>query len=319
MDRDTLQPSMVEPAQPVGYVGVTDEGWYQYLASRPDIDEVNFWRPKDRRQFHAVPVGSPFFFKLKAPHNAVVGFAYFVRFAALPLSLVWETFQQKNGAESFAGMRERIAQLRRVPLQPGDDPEIGCVLLAEPLFFPREEWIEQPSDFHRSLVQGKGYDLTSGEGKRLWDECLARTRRVGAVGESDADRYGRPYLHTPRLGQGTFRISVIEAYDRRCAVTCEHSLPVLEAAHIQPFAENGPHEVSNGLLLRSDIHRLYDRGYVTVTPDLRFHVSRVLRERWENGRTYYALEGREVTLPKKRLEEPNRDLLSWHAENKFVR
>ena len=62
-------------------------------------------------------------------------------------------------------------------------------------------------------------------------------------------RYGEPVLIWPRLGQGAFRVSVTQVYDRRCAVTRERTLPILEAAHIRPFAEGGPHEVTNGLLL----------------------------------------------------------------------
>ena len=50
------------------------------------------------------------------------------------------------------------------------------------------------------------------------------------------------------------------AYSSACAVTREHSLPALEAAHIRPFAEEGTHEVSKGLLLRSEIHRQFDKG-----------------------------------------------------------
>ncbi|OCN02834.1 hypothetical protein A7X67_02970 [Clostridium sp. W14A] len=42
-----------------------------------------------------------------------------------------------------------------------------------------------------------------------------------------------------RLGQGTFRVIVTEAYQRRCAFTGERTLPVLEAAHIKPYSENG--------------------------------------------------------------------------------
>jgi len=63
-------------------------------------------------------------------------------------------------------------------------------------------------------------------------------------------------------------------------VTREHSLPVLEAAHIQPYSAGGQHEVVNVLLLRSDRHRLFDRGCVAVTPDDRFVVSSRLREKW---------------------------------------
>ena len=49
-------------------------------------------------------------------------------------------------------------------------------------------------------------------------------------------------------------------------MTQERTLPVLEAAHINAYAHGGPHQLSNGLLLRSDLHTLFDRGYITVDP-----------------------------------------------------
>src|ERR1700731_3872940 len=109
--------------------------------------------------------------------------------------------------------------------------------------------------------------------------------------------WGEPTLIRPRLGQGAFRIVVTDAYQRRCAVTGERTLPALEAAHIKPFAEGGSHEPTNGLLLRRDIHALFDCGYVTVTPDLRFNVSRRIKEEFENGRHYYQLHGQLISLP----------------------
>ena len=91
-------------------------------------------------------------------------------------------------------------------------------------------------------------------------------------------------LVRPRLGQGTFRVAVTDAYSRACAVTGEHSLPVLEAAHIRPYALTGPHDINNGLLLRADLHRLFDLGYLTVTPDHALHVSERLKADYDNGR-----------------------------------
>jgi putative restriction endonuclease len=87
-------------------------------------------------------------------------------------------------------------------------------------------------------------------------------------------RYGTPVLVRPRLGQGAFRLLVADIYKRRCAITQERTLPALDAAHVRPYAEGGVHDVTNGLLLRRDLHSLFDRGYVTVTPELRFEVSR---------------------------------------------
>ena len=131
-------------------------------------------------------------------------------------------------------------------------------------------------------------------------------------------RYGEPVLIKPRLGQGAFRVLVTDIYHQRCAVTGERTLPALEAAHIRPFAEGGPHEASNGLLLRRDIHSLFDLGYVTVTADHRFEVSRRIKEEFENGRDYYRLHGSEVAVPDKKGEAPDKEALSWHNENRFL-
>jgi putative restriction endonuclease len=112
---------------------------------------------------------------------------------------------------------------------------------------------------------------------------------------------------------------VTGAYGGACAVSREYSLPVLEAAHIRPYGEDGSHDVANGLLLRADIHRLFDAGYVTVTPDHRFVVSRRLAQEWENGKAYYAMEGHEIAVPKRVADHPDPVLLRWHNENVFER
>src|SRR5580704_17643107 len=65
------------------------------------------------------------------------------------------------------------------------------------------------------------------------------------------------------------RVSVTSLYQHRCAVTGERTLPILDAAHIRPYEEGGEHDVTNGLLFRTDIHRLFDKGYVTISNDSR--------------------------------------------------
>jgi putative restriction endonuclease len=198
-------------------------------------------------------------------------------------------------------------------------------MLSAPVFFSRADWIEPPLDWSPNIVQEKSYNLAEGEGARIWSRCrilaLARPQPQtpdDRMREPNAPRYGEPVLVWPRLGQGTFRIAVMDAYGRSCAVTTEHSLPVLEAAHIRPYADGGPHEVANGLLLRTDIHRLFDAGYVTVSPeDLRFNVSRRLKDDYENGRTYYALHGAEIHSPRDLAERPGRAFLDWHARDRF--
>ena len=134
----------------------------------------------------------------------------------------------------------------------------------------------------------------------------------------DRARYGREYLTRGRLGQGGLRVLVTDAYQRRCAITGEKTLPVLEAAHIKPYAEAGPHRIDNGILLRSDLHKLFDLGYVTVTPELKVEVSSRLKEEWENGREYYAHHGKELRVqPGDVAARPSREFLGWHNETRF--
>lgn len=130
-------------------------------------------------------------------------------------------------------------------------------------------------------------------------------------------RFGEPTLIRPRLGQGAFRVAVTDAYQRRCAVTGERTLPALDAAHIRPYAEGGEHAVPNGLLLRRDIHCLFDLGYVTVTPDHVFEVSPRIREEFENGRDY-CMHGKSLLIPRRNELRPDTTALGWHNNYQFL-
>jgi hypothetical protein len=86
---------------------------------------------------------------------------------------------------------------------------------------------------------------------------------------------------TVRVGQAAFKALVQEAYGRRCAITGDKIVPVLQAAHIRPVTDHGENRVDNGLLLRSDVHTLFDRGYLGVHPDRKtLLVSPRLRSDW---------------------------------------
>lgn len=302
-----------------GYVAVTDPGWHERLCRTPGPKDANFWRPS-ARTFARLDVGTPFFFKLKAPHHTVAGFGYFAGFTILPDWLAWETFGEANGVDTLAALRSRLSRIQegaRIEADPGG--RIGCCLIAESCFFPNDSWVRAPSDWSPRTQTGARYDLTHGEGARIWRECLERSVQATANQLVVRDsRYGTPTLVAPRLGQAIFRIQVLDAYGRSCAVTRERSLPVLEAAHIRPYADGGEHAVSNGLSLRSDLHRLFDRGYVAIDEDYRFLVGRRLKDDFENGRTYYKLHGERISLPDAAGMRPNPEGLAFHREHLFL-
>lgn len=66
---------------------------------------------------------------------------------------------------------------------------------------------------------------------------------------------------------------VTDSYQRQCAITGEKTLPALEAAHIKPYAQNVPHSITNGILLKSDFHTLSEGGYITIDKDFRVDIS----------------------------------------------
>lgn len=304
-----------------GFVAATDFGWYRFLQARPELTEVNFWRPSQHR-FAALPPGGLFFFKLKAPHDAIGGFGVFTRQAVLPVWEAWDVFGLANGVADVHELVDRLGRITgghrgSVTI----DDWIGCLAINEPVFFPPDEWVEVPADWRREIVSGKRYDLSTGEGALLYERCLETATRVAAGSgwrlEDMEERYGPAQLVRPRLGQASFRLAVLDAYECRCAITGERSLPVVDASHIQPYAAGGEHAVTNGLPLRRDIHRLFDLGFVSVRPDRTFAVSRALRDDYANGRVYYELEGRGIRLPRDPSEHPDPERLEWHFEEVY--
>jgi putative restriction endonuclease len=307
------------------YVGVTDDEWYQFLAARPSMDEVNFWRPSGDRRFAVLTPGEPFFFKTHYPHNKVVGGGFFSGFVPLRVSEAWELYGQANGVADLERMRRRIGHYRKQIINPGEDPVIGCVLVRDTRFFPADETAEAPPDFAPNIVQGKSYDLGAVNSASYFEHLLAQLlgrsievdlsepwHRTGAV-------YGDPRLTPQRLGQRAFQAVVLNAYDRHCAITGNKIRPVLQAAHILPLPEGGEHRLDNGLLLRSDVHTMFDKGYLGVDSKHRLMVSSRLREEFGNGEQFYSRAGQAISVPDRKIERPNREFLEWHLESVFKR
>jgi putative restriction endonuclease len=310
------------------FVAITDNDWFALHASKAGVEEVNFWRPSPDATFKALQPGELLLFKLHAPDNYIAGGGFFTRFLQLPLNLAWEAFGEANGVRTLTEMREGIGRYRHIAIGPADNPTIGCIMLAEPFFWGRSEWIPKPPEFKQHGTQvGKGFDSETGPGKALWEAVCERLKESpapllekGTATEAaiESGGFGRPQIIHPRLGQGLFRILVTDAYSRRCAITAERTLPVLEAAHIKPYSLVKRHEVSNGLLLRADLHKLFDEGYLTVDPqDRRIAVSKRIREEFENGRDYYKLEGVLLREPAEPWAKPSAENLEYHAHQVF--
>jgi len=306
------------------YVGVTDYEWYRIL-KQANCDEVNFWKPGGKTNFKALDEGDLFLFKLHSPHDYIVGGGFFLKFSILPVSLAWEAFGVANGANSLNELYDRLYKYKKTNRLIDPDPQIGCVILSTPFYFDEADWIPVPDNWSRNIVQGKTYDTSDYYGRQLYIQVQKKLHnqvaKENALREyTDAEnRYGKEQIIKPRIGQGAFKILVTDAYQRRCAITGEKALPALEAAHIKPYSLNGPHKISNGLLLRRDFHALFDRGYITINKEYKVEVSRRIKEDFGNGKEYYAHHGRNLLiLPKRPDQLPDPKYLEWHNETVYL-
>jgi putative restriction endonuclease len=312
------------------FIAVTDPAWFEYLASRsPDrrVDEVNFWSPSSDRPIKHFAPGEPVFFRLKAPANAIAGYGFFAHYSLLSLQVAWATFGDKNGDPDQLRFLERIAVFRKVSLAAlrTDASPLGCTILREAVFWPRERWIGWGDEqgWSRNIVRGKTEDDEIRASRLLAEiqhDHLAEPEDLADRFELiDADERQVIAAQTkPRIGQGAFRTRLLDAYGRRCAITGEKTEPVLQAAHIQSYLGPRSNHVQNGILLSQEFHTLYDEGLLAITPELRVRVSPQIRERWSNGKRYYAHDGQPIRLPEVAALRPSTSALEWHLKRRFV-
>lgn len=307
-----------------GYIGVTDGDWAQFLAAT-GATEVNFWQPSAGRGFRALEYGEPFLFKTHHPDNRIVGGGFFEHHAVLRASEAWDFLREANGAPDLETMIERVARYRRQAPEP--DPFIGCIILNDVVFFERAGAPPGPQSMAKNIVSGKSYVLPSDDShvEFVFELLLAAHQRALQQGEelepptpSLGPTTGDPVLTIPRLGQAGFRTWVLDAYGARCAITGHKIRPTLQACHIKPVACGGQHRIDNGLLLRSDVHTMFDRGYLAVDHEYHLRVSPRLREDFGNGESFYEREGSAILLPSRMRDRPNHEYLEWHQDTVFI-
>jgi len=113
-----------------------------------------------------------------------------------------------------------------------------------------------------------------------------------------------------REGQGEFRATLLDAYEGQCAITGCKVVEILEAAHIRPYRGEHTHRTDNGLLLRADIHTLFDKGIIWVDADNFVQLDDRLA-----SSEYAPLRGRKLRLPADPTEHPHAEHLAHHRKH----
>lgn len=289
-------------------VALTDYNWYNCLRDYSNINIVNFWTPTPWN-IKNLKVGGYVFFLLKARFGRkICGYGEFIRYENSTVSTAWNTFGKQNGVDSLEEFNDRIRKYTNKNSNSGFkgiEHIIGCVILENLVFFDLNN-LKETRDFGwvipNQVVKFKSVDY-NGIPTFIANEPSDFTLIKDKV------KY-RNTTSKERVGQSKFRNDIMNAYGKKCCITGETTSEILEAAHIQEYISEESNHIQNGLLLRADLHKLFDAGLITINDEYKIQVSRFL-----DSSNYQSLDGKKINLPDTGL--PSLEALKWHNTNLF--
>lgn len=296
-------------------IAPTDLNWFNFVQEHSYIDQFNFWTPTPWN-VKRLEVGDRLYFMLKSPIRKIGGYGHFVEYKNLTAEKSWEIYGKGNGVDSLEELLQRCSKYVTKHTNNKNvvsDSEIGCLILEDIFFFDSDDYFspEKYGDeylFPNQVVKLKYYkdDFMSvektqefgGNEFELLDHSMKNKTRKSLINRRD--------------GQQKFRKIIMKKYNNLCSITGETSKEILEAAHIQPYISEESNHPQNGILLRVDIHRLFDLGLIAVNTDYKILVSSHLK-----SSNYNSLIGKSIQLPTGEENWPSQNALKYHLENVF--
>lgn len=109
----------------------------------------------------------------------------------------------------------------------------------------------------------------------VWERLTEKLEEIGGLGSINVVEKIKEQIEggfttitvRARVGQANFRAALVARYGNRCAITGSQPREALDAAHLCSYATHGTHDVQGGLMLRKDIHRLFDAGLICINPE----------------------------------------------------
>lgn len=284
----------------------TDRAWFNFLKQLGLNSHVNFWTPTPWN-IRGLQKNARLYFMLKSPIRKIAGFGEFQGYQNLTAKLAWDKFGYRNGCYSKEVLIERVQsyidknsrKFGGVKID-ADRYEIGCIELNNCEFWDEGDFIDLIGvgvEFPKQVVTIKFF--------KQYDLIRINEKRASAFALIKEPSNKKKSLTLIREGQGEFRGLVLRAYGNRCCISGEVIPELLEAAHIQPYTNRCSNHIQNGLLMRVDLHRLFDNGLLYIDRNFFVHISKVLL----NTAYYEKYNGVRIQLPDDAFEFPSPEAL----------
>ncbi|MBV9386660.1 MAG: HNH endonuclease [Chroococcidiopsidaceae cyanobacterium CP_BM_ER_R8_30] len=234
-------------------------------------------------------------------------------YSDLRITYEWHSVVDYNQSLEIEYLRQQTSELFSINFHVNFSGLTFCQEHIKYLEYYWEEHLsklaEQGCGVHLATVHRKGQYRNAAleelavARKRIEDEYLT-PRSIEDARKRDSERIAQ------RQGQPVFRQALLEAYNRKCAITGEDLEQALEATHIMPYFGTQTDCISNGLLLRADLHVLFDLYLLTIDPE----TMRVLVAPTIKKTSYGKFDFRPLSLPWKSSEKPSQEALRLRCD-----
>ncbi|WP_420386022.1 HNH endonuclease [Roseivirga sp.] len=286
-------------------ISPTDLDWFNYLKSNNHTYKVNFWTPTPWN-ISKLSKGDHLYFMLKAPIRKIGGFGIFEDYKTLSFDDAWNQFGLSNGCGSKDELQEKLylyKNNRSNNLKNNSSTQLGCIILKTPIFLDNEHFLDLQNfdiSFSRHIVKIKYYL----DHDPLINHIISNQSSKDFHLVDLNQKKSKQTMVKERKGQSLFRFTISEAYKHRCCITGEKIPELLEAAHIQPYINTNSNHVKNGLLLRTDLHKLYDSGLLFIDESYTVHISQYVRSHY-----YNQFHQTRIELPNNENDHPSKNAL----------
>ncbi len=292
-------------------ISPTDNYWFQFLKESGFNSYVNFWTPTPWNIKKLKP-RSRWYFLLKSPIRQIGGFGEFVEYKNLSANQAWKEYGKRNGSLGKNQFIESIkTYIDKNSEKFGGKPidvntyEIGCVILKNCQFYDEGNYLRPENyqiEFATQVVKYKYFNQ--------YDPFTNLSTDFDNFNLVNEPREEYKKEINQRKGQSKFKGAILKAYNNKCCISGETCQELLEAAHIQEYLNELSNHIQNGILLRVDLHRLFDNGLLFIDSNYTIHISPILQ-----SAVYKQFDGMKISLPDNSNDYPSKESLEHKRVN----